>query len=57
MHSGGRIGDNAIIGSGAEILLEVNIGNDVKIGVSCAVVEDVPDNATVVFQKARIILK
>lgn len=35
----------------------VHIGNNVKIGANCVVVEDIPDNATVVLQKPRIILK
>lgn len=33
------------------------IGNNVMIGAGAIVVEDVPDNAVVVGQKARIILK
>lgn len=50
------IGDNVVIGSGAKIL-KGNIGNNVKVGANCVVVEDIPDNATVVMQKPRIILK
>ena len=45
-----------MIGSGAKIL-KGNIGNNVKVGANCVVVEDIPDNATVVMQKPRIILK
>ena len=32
------------------------MGNNVKIGANCVVVEDIPDNATVVLNKPRIIL-
>ncbi|MDC1846523.1 MULTISPECIES: hypothetical protein [Bacteroides] len=35
----------------------VSIGNNVKVGANAVVVEDVPDNATVVLPKPRIILK
>lgn len=51
------IGDNVIIGAGAKILSNVKIGDNVKIGANAVVVEDVPDNATVVLQKPRILLR
>lgn len=51
------IGDNVLIGAGAKIIGNVKIGNNVKIGANCVVVEDVPDNATVVLNKPRIIIK
>ena len=51
------VGDNVMIGSNAYISPGVHIGNNVKIGANCVVVEDIPDNATVVLQKPRIILK
>ncbi|MGL4742436.1 MAG: serine acetyltransferase [Sarcina sp.] len=51
------IGDNVIIGAGAKILGNVKIGNNVKIGANCIVVEDIPDNSTVVLNKPRIIVK
>ena len=56
-HGGVRIGDNVLIGAGAKILPHVTIGNNVKIGANCVVVEDIPDNATVVMPKPRIIIK
>lgn len=56
MHGGGKIGDNVLIGAGAKILPGINIGNNVKIGANCVVIEDIPDNATVVLPKPRIIL-
>lgn len=49
------IGDNVFIGSNAYIGPGVTIGNNVKIGANCVVVENIPDNSTVVLQKPRII--
>ena len=51
------IGDNVVIGAGAKILGKITIGNNVKIGANAIVVEDVPDGATAVSPKARIIIK
>ncbi|MEG0970165.1 MAG: serine acetyltransferase, partial [Acidaminococcaceae bacterium] len=51
------IGNNVYIGTGAKIIGNVRIGNNVRIGANCVVVEDVPDNSTVVLEKMRIILK
>ncbi len=57
-HGGGCvIGDNVLIGAGAKILGHVRIGNNCKIGANCVVIEDLPDNATCVLQKPRIIIK
>ena len=50
------IGDNVIIGAGAKII-KGKIGNNVKIGANCVIVEDIPDGATVVLNKPRIIIK
>lgn len=44
------------IGAGAKIIGSITIGDNVKIGAGCIVVEDVPDNATVVMNKPRIII-
>lgn len=49
------IGDNVIIGAGANIIGDVKIGNNVRIGAGAVVTFDVPDNSTVVGQKARIL--
>ena len=54
---GVKILNNVLIGDGAKILPGVSIGNNVKVGANAVVVEDVPDNATVVLPKPRIILK
>ena len=51
------IGDNCFIGAGAKITGNINIGNNVKIGTNCVVVENIPDNTTVVLSKPRIIIK
>lgn len=54
---GGSIGDNCMFGAGAKVLGGVKIGNNVKVGLNAIVVENVPDNATVVLHKPRIIIK
>lgn len=51
------IGDNVYIGCGAKIIGNVKIGNNVRIGANCVVTRDVPDNATVVLEKPRVILR
>lgn len=56
-HGGVIIGDNVLIGAGAKILSGVKIGNNARIGANCVVIEDIPDNATCVLQKPRIIIK
>lgn len=50
-----RIGDNVSVGAGAIIIGNVRIGNNVSIGAGCVVVKDVPDNAVVVGNPARIV--
>lgn len=51
------IGDNVYIGCGAKIIGGVHIGNNVRIGANCVVVNDVPDNCTVVLERPRVIQK
>lgn len=51
------IGDNCYIGAGAKITGNIHIGNNVRIGTNCVVFEDIPDNATVVLSKPRIIIR
>ena len=51
------IGDNVYIGPGEKIFGGIKIGNNVRIGANCPVFFDVPDNATVVLPKPRIIVK
>ena len=47
------IGNNVIIGSGAQILGAINIGNDARIGANSVVSRDVPANVTVAGVPAR----
>lgn len=51
------IGDNVYIGAGAKIIGNVTIGNNVRIGANAVVAFDVPDNATVVQESPRVILR
>ncbi len=51
------IGNNCYIGAGAKIIGKVKIGNNVRIGANCVIVQDIPDNCTVVLNKPRIIRK
>ena len=47
------IKDNVIIGSGAQILGPITIGNRARIGANAVVTEDVAEGATMVGAKAR----
>jgi serine O-acetyltransferase len=47
------IGDNAIIGSGAQILGPITIGARARIGAGAIVTDDVPEGATMIGLKAR----
>ena len=49
--------NNVIIGSGAQILGPITLGNNVKIGSNAIVIHDIPDNCTVVNNPAYIIKK
>ena len=42
------LGNNVMVGSGAKVLGPIKIGNNVKIGANSVVLNDVPDNTTVV---------
>ncbi|MEN8134884.1 MAG: hypothetical protein ABFS18_05040 [Thermodesulfobacteriota bacterium] len=52
-----KIGDNVIIGAGAKILGNVNIGDFAKIGANTVVIEDVPPNSTAVGVPAKVVCK
>ena len=47
------VGNNVIIGSGAQILGAINIGDDARIGANSVVSKDVPANVTVAGVPAR----
>ncbi|KKI93262.1 hypothetical protein WQ54_05360 [Bacillus sp. SA1-12] len=49
------IGDNVCIYSGAIVLGNITIGNNAEIGAGAVCIKDVPDNAIVVGNPARII--
>lgn len=50
-----RIGNNVSVGCNVAIIGDITIGNNVVIGAGAVVVKDVPDNAVVVGNPARII--
>lgn len=50
------IDDNCYIGAGAKIIGNVHIGKGVRIGANCVVTNDIPDYATVVMEKPRVIV-
>jgi serine O-acetyltransferase len=49
------IGSNTVIGSGAKILGNIRIGDNVKVGAGSVVVHPVPDNSTVVGIPGRVV--
>ena len=51
-----KLGENVYLGTGASVLGEVAIGDNVRIGAHTVVVEDVPAGATVVGPKGRVIV-
>ena len=51
------IGDNVFIYTGAKVLGEIKIGNNVKIGANAVVLTDIPDNTTAVGVPAKIVNK
>lgn len=46
--------NNVIVGCGAQILGNITIGNNVKIGANTVVLNDIPDNSTVAGIKGTI---
>lgn len=50
-----RIGDNVYLGANVVIIGDINIGNNVTVGAGSVVVKDVPDNAIVAGNPARVI--
>lgn len=49
------IGDNVMIGAGAKVLGSCTIGSGSKVGAGSVVLEDVPENSTVVGVPGRIV--
>ena len=52
---GPQIGKNCIIGTGAVILGDIIIEDNVKIGANAVVLMDIPQNATAVGVPAKIV--
>ena len=50
-----RIGNNVTLGCHVTIIGDITIGNNVTVGAGSVVVKDVPDNAVVVGNPAKII--
>lgn len=51
------IGRNTFIGANSVIRQGINIGNNVLIGAGTVVIKDIPDNATVIGNPARSLVK
>jgi serine O-acetyltransferase len=49
------IGNHVVIGTGAKVLGNISIGDNVKIGAGSVVVKPVPDNSTVVGIPGRVV--
>jgi serine O-acetyltransferase len=49
------LGDNVDIYAGARVIGGIKVGNDVKIGANCVVMQSVADGCTVVVAKNRVI--
>lgn len=50
-----KLGNNVFLAAGAKVLGSITIGNNVAVGANSVVVNDVPDNCTVMGVPARII--
>ena len=51
------IGNNVVVGAGAKVLGNIEIGDNVQIGSNAVVVKDVPPNSTVVGVPGRVVKK
>jgi serine O-acetyltransferase len=49
------IGNHVVVGTGAKVLGNIRIGDNVKIGAGSVVVHPVPDNSTVVGVPGRVV--
>jgi serine O-acetyltransferase len=49
------LGNHVVVGTGAKVLGNIKIGNDVRIGAGSVVVHPVPDNSTVVGVPGRVV--
>jgi serine acetyltransferase len=51
------IGKNVLIGTGAKVIGGIRIGDNVRIGAGCTVMQDIPDNTTVIPAEPKLILR
>lgn len=51
------LGENVVVGTGAKVLGNLQIGNDVRIGAGSVVLRDVPSDCTVVGVPGRIVYR
>ena len=51
------LGENVVVGGGAKVLGNIQIGNNVRIGAGSVVLRDVPSNCTVVGIPGRVVYK
>jgi serine O-acetyltransferase len=49
------VGNRVVVGTGAAILGNIRLGNDVKVGAGSVVVHSVPDDSTVVGIPAKVV--
>ncbi len=49
------IGNSVILGAGAKVLGNINIGDYVRVGAGSVVIDDVPENSTVVGVPGRVV--
>jgi serine O-acetyltransferase len=49
------LGNRVVIGTGAKVLGNINIGDDVKVGAGSVVIKSVPDQSTVVGIPGRVV--
>ncbi|WP_319423155.1 serine O-acetyltransferase [Pleurocapsa sp. FMAR1] len=51
------LGENVVVGGGAKVLGNIQVGNNVRIGAGSVVLKDVPSNCTVVGIPGRIVYR
>jgi serine O-acetyltransferase len=51
------LGENVVVGTGAKVLGNIQIGNNVRIGAGSVVLRDVPSDCTVVGIPGRVVFR
>ncbi|MGM9993133.1 MAG: serine O-acetyltransferase [Candidatus Avigastranaerophilus sp.] len=49
------LGNNIVVGAGAKVLGNIEIGNNSRIGAGSVVIDDVPENSTVIGVPGRVV--